>query len=125
MTKIKIIFILLLLLPMSSCSGLYERGNRLTKLMYEEKPDLMANNFSKTDITSRYNNPNHRWKDRNGNEVYNYQYMAIKPFFHAYIPIVSLLFRPSQQINTYDISITFNKKGRIIDRSFSSKENKM
>ena len=80
MNKAKIILILFLSFFISSCSGAYKRGNELTKSMYEEKSNLTTSTISKSEIVSRYNNPSHRWKDRDGNEVYNYQYFAITLF---------------------------------------------
>ncbi len=116
--------ILLMSLLTLSCCGAYKKGNELAKLMYEERSELQMNNLSKNDLVGRYNNPNHRWADRSGNEVYNYQYLEIEPFFYTYIPIISIFIRPSERIGTYDISITFDKNGKIVDSSFFGKEYK-
>lgn len=122
MNKIKIIIILFLSFFISSCTGDYRRGNEFTKLMYEEKSSLIAGNISKNYIISRYNNPNHKWKDRSGNDVYNYQHIVVKPFASSYIPLVSIFINPSAKINIYDVSLTFNKGGKMIQNSFFSNE---
>lgn len=106
-----------------SCSGSYKRGNELTKLLQEHKSDLQIGALSKSDVVARYSHPNHQWNDKFGNVVYNYQYLEIRPFFHTYIPLVSIFIRPSEKISTYDISITFDRKnGKVIDTSFFFEE---
>lgn len=122
MSKIKIIAILFLSFLISSCSGDIKKGNVSVKLMYEEKSNLVLGNISKNYIVSRYNKPTNIWKDRSGNDVYNYQLIVVKPYTSAYIPFVSIFSKPSSKINIYDVSLTFNKDEKMIENSFFIKE---
>lgn len=109
------------LLSILSCSE--KRGSEMSAVIYKDKSDIVANKISKSEVVERYKDPTYKWKDKSGNEVYNYQYVTEIPFEYSYIPIISVFIRPISKINRYDISLTFDKNdNRLIETSFSSEE---
>jgi hypothetical protein len=116
----KLTLLILLLLAISSCAE--RRGGESATMIYKEKSDLVAGKIFKTEVVARYKNPTYEWKDKVGNEVYNYQYVTEVPFWYSYIPVISVFFRPISKINRYDNSLVFDKNGTLVQTSFFAEE---
>ena len=115
MNNKRILLIFLLLVTLSSCSGI--SGNSATVKIYENQSNFIINKTSKSSIGHTYQYPDFIWKDKNGNTVYNYQYAKASPTFISYIPLFSTFINRTR-INRYDISLTFDQQDKLKDSSF-------
>lgn len=104
----KKIFLLTILLLVTSCSSL---GNRRSPKLYEE---LNFDQLTTLDSLRRYGKPTRKWQDQNGNLVYQYYYTKSKYDVLSYIPI-AVYFGSVKAVN-YDILITFDKNNKIKEK---------